>query len=82
MKKHNQPSPKLLSSLSYNVKRLREARGFTQHQLARHCGFAASYIGDIEQETVNITLGNIERLTNGLKCAVCNLFAPIPKERR
>lgn len=83
MKKRNQPSTEILASLSYNVRRLRKARGCTQHELARYCGFAASYISDVEQDTVNITLGNLERLMHGLNCTVYDLFAPIPpKERR
>jgi len=82
MKKHNQPSPEILSSLSFNVRRLRKARGYTQHGLAKLCQFADSYVGDIEQETVNITLGNLERLTIGLNCAVYDLFAPIQKDRQ
>ena len=41
---------------------------YTQHELARLCGFVDSYVGDVEQETVNITLANLEALAMGLRC--------------
>jgi DNA-binding Xre family transcriptional regulator len=66
--KNRKASPEILWRLATNLKRLREARGYTQHELARRCGFPNSYISDIEQETVNITLANLEALANGLEC--------------
>jgi len=38
-------------------------RGYTQHELAQRCGLANSYVGGVEQATVNITLANLEALT-------------------
>ena len=72
--KHRKASPEILSRLAANLKKLREARGYTQQELARVCGFSASYIGDVEQETVNITLANLEALANGLECEVLDLI--------
>jgi transcriptional regulator with XRE-family HTH domain len=71
------PSHEILWRLATNLKRLRQARGYTQHQLSRHCGFPNSYIGDIEQENVNITLANLEALAIGLSCSEIDLLMPI-----
>jgi len=51
-----------------NAKKLREGRGMTQAQLAQRCGFTKTYVGNIEQMTVNITLANLEALADGLGC--------------
>jgi transcriptional regulator with XRE-family HTH domain len=72
--KHRKASPEILSRLASNLKRIRESRGYTQQELARLCSFAPSYIGDIEQATVNITLANLEALANGLRCSVPDLL--------
>lgn len=69
-------SSEILWVLATNLKKLRVARGYTQQELARRCGFPNSYIGDIEQETVNITLANLEALANGLECSAEDLLRP------
>ncbi len=82
--KKRQPSPQLLAVVSYNVRRLRLARGLTQRELARLCKTPLSYIGDVEQNTVNITLCSLELLAIGLECAVQDLVMappPTPLER-
>jgi len=62
-------SPEILWRLSTNLRKLRQARGYTQQELAKICGFSNSYIGNVEQGTVNITLANLETLAIGLGCA-------------
>ncbi len=74
---HRKPSVEILSRLSTNLKNVRNGRGYTQHELSKACGFAASYIGDIEQETVNITLANLEALAPGLERHEADLLMPI-----
>jgi transcriptional regulator with XRE-family HTH domain len=75
---NRKPSSEIRSRLATNVKRLREARGFTQHQLSEHCGLSPSYIGSVEQEAVNITLANLEALARGaLLCSEVDLLMPI-----
>ena len=44
---------------------MRYARGYTQEKLAELCQLHRSYISDIEQATVNITLANLEALARG-----------------
>ncbi len=51
-----------------NLKRLRAARGYTQHALAEICGYSKSYISNVEQGTVNISLANLENIADGLNC--------------
>jgi len=71
-------SPEILGRLSENLKRLRQARGYTQRELAKRCGFSASYVGNVEQGTVNITLANLETLASGLSCCATDLLRPAP----
>jgi transcriptional regulator with XRE-family HTH domain len=60
--------------LADNVARLRRARGFTQKELAAQCGTCKTYVGNIEQGTVNITLANLEALASGLNCTEAELL--------
>lgn len=70
MKRENRKaSSEILRRLSTNLRRLRAARGYTQRELAKLCGFATSYVGNVEQERVNITLANLETLARVLDCA-------------
>ncbi len=67
-------SPEILWRLSTNLKRLRNARGYTQQELGNLCGFSRSYICNVEQGTVNISLANLEALAIGLGCAAIDLL--------
>lgn len=74
---NRKPSAELLWRFATNMKRLRRARRYTQHQLAHRCGLAPGYIGDIEREVVNITLANLEVLAIALDCSEQDFFVPI-----
>lgn len=67
-------SPEILWRLSTNLKRLRNARGYTQSELANLCGLTKTYIGNVEQGTVNISLANLEAIANGLECSAEDLL--------
>ena len=71
-------SPEILWRLATNLKRLRKARGYTQKELANLCGLTKTYISNVEQGTVNISLSNLEALMNGLDCAVEDLLMTPP----
>jgi transcriptional regulator with XRE-family HTH domain len=60
--------------LADNLTKLRKARGYTEEELARICGFQKSYIGNVEQGRVNITLANLETLATGLGCFETDLL--------
>jgi transcriptional regulator with XRE-family HTH domain len=65
---NRKPSIEICYRLADNLRRYRHYRGYTQHELARQCGFSNSYVGEVEQGTVNITLANLEALATGLRC--------------
>jgi len=65
---NRRPSVEIRYRLAENLRRYRHYRGYTQHELARQCGFSIGYVGDIERGTVNITLANLEALATGLRC--------------
>jgi len=80
MNKPRKASAKILRLLAFNLKRLREERGWSQLNLARRCGFPKRYIVHIEQGRVNITLRNLEIVANVLKCSIRDLLAPFPQD--
>ncbi len=77
MSENRRPSAEIQWRLASNVKRLRIALNYTQHELAIRCKFQPGYIGDIEREAVNITLANLEALAKGLNCLEIDLLMPI-----
>lgn len=51
------------------VKRIREALGMTQEQLAARCGLGQSYIADIENgRRGNLELSTVKKIAEGLEC--------------
>ncbi len=72
-------SPGIRWKLSTNVQRLRQARGYTQERLGSLCGLSKSYISNVEQGTVNISLANLEALAKGLACAEEDLLRTVPR---
>ena len=72
--KNRKASPEIRWRLATNLRRLREARGYTQLELARRTGLPNSYISKVEQELKNVTLANLEALADGLDCSLEDLF--------
>jgi transcriptional regulator with XRE-family HTH domain len=73
-RKNPKASSDILWRLGTNLKKLREARGFTQLQLARRCGVTKGYISKIEQQALNISVANLEALCDALDCAPVDLL--------
>jgi transcriptional regulator with XRE-family HTH domain len=48
------------------VRRLREARGFSQEQFAAKAKIDRSYMGKIERGAVNVSIDNIQKLAKAL----------------
>jgi transcriptional regulator with XRE-family HTH domain len=65
-KNYRKASDDILRVLARNTRYFRFKRGWTQAELAKACGFEANYISGIERAKINITLANLENLTNGL----------------
>jgi transcriptional regulator with XRE-family HTH domain len=59
-------TPTVLQRFGAAVRQYRQARGFTQHDLAAHTGLHYSYIGDVERGNRNVTLQTLLRLAQGL----------------
>ncbi len=72
--RNRKASQELLYRLADNLKRLREARGITQAELATRCHMHKNYVGNVEQAIVNITLANLEALARGLSCSEAELL--------
>lgn len=75
-KAHRKPSREIQYRLADNLKRLRKARNYTQQELANRCRLTKSYISNVEQGTVNISLANLENLARGLRCSEVDLLLP------
>ena len=61
---------KILRQFGTKVKKLREAKGWTQEELARRTGLHRTYIGSIERCERNVSLINIEKLTKALSVPI------------
>lgn len=81
-KPNRKASPEALWRLSTNLRRLRKAQCYTQRELAKLCGFSKTYISNVEQGTVNITLANLETIAKGLDCAIEDLVMRAPGSRQ
>jgi transcriptional regulator with XRE-family HTH domain len=75
--KTRKASSEVLWRLASNSRQLRGARGYTQAELGDRCGFARSYICNVELERVNVSLANLEARAIGLDCSASDLLAPI-----
>lgn len=73
---NRKPSSWICLLLAENLARLRKARGLTQQELAEASGFKRTYISNVEQGRVNISLANLEALTVGLDCSPVDLLSP------
>jgi transcriptional regulator with XRE-family HTH domain len=60
--------------LAENLKRLREARGMTQEDLALESGISRTYLSDVELGKRNIGIDNLERLAQALRVKVADLL--------
>lgn len=54
-------------TLASNVRFYRKQAGLTQEELAEQSGLHRTYIGGVEQQRINISLKNIEKIASALK---------------
>jgi transcriptional regulator with XRE-family HTH domain len=57
-----------------NIRALRVIRGLSQEQLAHKASVHRTYIGIVERAEKNITLVNIEKISNALEIDLVELF--------
>ena len=60
--------------LSTNLTRLREARGWTQDDLAHKAGLHRAYVGHLEQKARNPSLDVVECVAAALEVTMAELF--------
>lgn len=56
------------------LRRLRVERNFTQEQFGFECGLDRTYISGIERGVRNVSLENIEKISQGLNITIAELF--------
>jgi len=57
----------LVRSFGIGVRRLREARGWSQEELAEHAGLNRSFIGEIERGTATSSLVTVAKLSQAFE---------------
>jgi transcriptional regulator with XRE-family HTH domain len=70
--KDNQPT--IQSKLGFRIKALRKEKGYYQEKFASLCGLHRTYIGCLERGERNITIANIQKISNSLNISLSNLF--------
>ncbi len=66
---------KIAAQLAKNVKQLREARGMTQHQMAKLAGVPRATWGHLESGDANPTLGVLHRAAMALQVSIEELIS-------
>ena len=61
-------------SLAANIKAFRSEKGLSQEELAELSGLHRTYIGSVERQERNVTLGTLEVLSVALGVSVPELF--------
>jgi transcriptional regulator with XRE-family HTH domain len=63
-----------LQRLSRNLRRLREAKGWSQEELAHQSGLHRTYVSGVERGVRNPTVAVLERLATAFQCRVGELL--------
>ena len=64
----------ILQTFGSNVKRLRLRKCISQEKLAEMCGLHRTYISDIERYKRNVSIKNIQIISECLGVEICELF--------
>ncbi len=67
-------SQKILFKFGENVRKVRKEKGLSQEELAFKAGLHRTYIGMIERAEKNITLINIQKISNALNTPIVDLL--------
>ena len=57
------------------VRENRERLKWSQEDLAEHCGLHRTYVGSVERGERNISIDNIEKISDALKISPIDLLA-------
>ena len=64
-----------------NIRLIRESRNMTQEKLSDICGLHRTYIGSVERGERNISLENIQKITDALQVKIIDLFKGIDAKK-
>ncbi|MGD2110890.1 MAG: helix-turn-helix transcriptional regulator [Phycisphaerae bacterium] len=56
----------MLVRLGANLRAAREAKGWSQEELAHHCGVHRTYVGSVERGEYNVTILTLRRIAKTL----------------
>ena len=65
-----------LRHLGLSIRRLREARGWSQEDFADRCELHRTYVGSVERGESNVSALNLRRIARTLAVPVGELFPP------
>jgi len=65
---------RILREFGNRVKKLREAKGWSQEKLAKKAGLHRTYIGSIERSERNVSLINLEKIAKALNIKITELI--------
>ncbi len=69
------PRPgQLRKQLGRRIRQLRQARGWTQQELAERAALDYKYLGAVERSERNITIDNVEKIADGFDIEAHQLF--------
>lgn len=58
------------------IRQLREARAWSQEQLAEHAGLNRSYVGEIERGTAIASIVTVDKLARAFGVPIARLLSP------
>lgn len=59
------------------IRNLRQQKNISQEELADLCGLHRTYISDVELGKRNVSLENIERISNALSVSLTEIFKEV-----
>jgi len=72
----------LIRDFGAKVRRLREAHGWSQEQLAERAALNRSYVGEIERGTVIASILTVEKLARALSVPIAELLPDAARAAR
>ena len=70
-----------LAMLGKRLRNAREAKGFSQRELARRCGVHRTYVGAVERGECNITILTLRKLVRTLGLTLEEVFDDVDHPR-
>lgn len=68
------------SNMDLKVRELRKARGWSQAEMAEHCGLRQATISKVESRPEKTELETLLKIVTGLGCSFGDLFEGLPQQ--